>query len=169
MSSNYDKINDLRRLDPKRWKEFDGPRFLGLQRDEDTWLKEFFRIQLSPNVPPEVQAMFETSRGAMVYSWFYYPLATLGMEHCYRTLELAVRLRVGDAKPRDTFEKNLKVLFQRGILATALETRWNAARSLRNMACHPTGLHLADPSQALGQLYTTAELIGYLYPAIEAN
>ncbi len=164
MASNYDKARALRRLDPNRWLEFDGPCFLGLQRDEKTWLREFAHVELSPTAPDEVHAMFETSRGAMVYSWFYYPLATLGLEHCFRTLELAVRLRVGDAKPKNTFETNLKLLFERGILAVPSKPRWDAARSLRNSACHPSGRDLTDPGHALSILHTTAELIGCLYP-----
>jgi hypothetical protein len=41
----------------------------------------------------------------------------------------------------------------------------DAARLLRNSACHPSGRHLTDPGQALGVLQTTAGLIDDLFPS----
>lgn len=164
MASIYDPVLVLRRVDPLRWKEFDGQKFLGLHRDEETWLREFMKIQLSPDIPAGIQSMFESSRGAMIYAWFYYPLATVGMEHCYRTLELAVKVRSGEKGTKKTFEKNLQWLHEAGVITEKDMIRWNAVRSLRNFACHPDGRRIADPGEALNQLRTAAELIAMLFP-----
>lgn len=169
MASIYDPVLVLRRVDPLKWKEFDGPKFLGLHRDEDTWLREFMKIQLPPDLPAEIQSMFESSRGAMIYSWFYYPLATLGIEHCYRTLELAVKIRAGKKGAKKTFEKNLQALLEADVITKEAIGRWDAARSLRNFACHPDGKRIADPGEALAQLRTAAELISTLFSSKHAE
>tara|TARA_R110002050_G_scaffold198386_4_gene333157 strand:+ start:602 stop:1111 length:510 start_codon:yes stop_codon:yes gene_type:complete len=164
MASTYDPKVDIRSVDPGRWLEFDGPKFLGLQRDEATWLKSFMAITLPAEVPREIRAMFETCRGTMIYSWFYYPLATLGLEHCFRMMELAVRLRAEDPDGKRSYKNNLKILFDRQVLSAEERQRWEAGRELRNMACHPNGRFLADPGQALSHLRLSAELIVSLLP-----
>ncbi len=163
MASIYDDNLQLRRIDPENWLKFDGPRLMGLQKDERTWLERFMGIELSESIPAEVQAMFETSRGAMIYSYFYYPPATPGMEHCYRTLELAVRIRANDPMGKQTYAKNIEKLGEDGVIDTDTEKRLTAARELRNMACHPNGRSLADPGMAFNQLRTTAELIDGIF------
>lgn len=164
MASIWDEERSLRRVDPANWLEFDGPQLFELQRDESTWVKFFTQVELPQGTPTEIHALFETARGAMVYSWFYYPLATLGMEHCFRVLELAVRIRAGDVKGKRSFEKNIERLIRDGVIPQAEKSRWDAGRSLRNAACHPNGKFLMDPGSALGTLHNTVELIGQLLP-----
>lgn len=107
--------------------------------------------------------MFEIARGSMMYSYFYYPLATLGMEHCFRILELAVRIKCNDEKGKRSYEKNIEKLEKTGDILQELATRLQAARSLRNGACHPDGKFLVDPGAALSQLFTTAEIVNQLF------
>lgn len=164
MASNYDPTTNIRRVDPSRWTEFDGPQFMKLQESEETWLRHFNEVELGVNAPVPVRKMFEACRGAMIYSFFYYPLATLGMDHSFRTLELAVRFAAGDPEGNKTYFKNIAHLAKTNQIPTEKVDRFHAARELRNFACHPNGNSLWDPGQALGQLHRTAELIDFLFP-----
>jgi hypothetical protein len=168
MASNYDSLTHIRKIAPDQWKDQDGPVIMKLQESEETWLRHFMAVELSPNVPFGVQRLFEECRGAMVYSWFYYPLASLGMAHCFRVLELAAKLRAEKMNPK-TFEGAIKSLVANGIIIPSDEQRWHAARKLRNSSSHPEGKTLNDPGQALSTLRTTQELIHVLYPKAETN
>lgn len=53
------------------------------------WLNDFIEPKLQESVPPDVQALFELARGAMVYGYFYYPLYYLGFLELARVAEAA--------------------------------------------------------------------------------
>jgi len=79
-----------KRLSRTNWLEADhhgGPD----QVDAEAWRDAFLAIRLDPRVPAQIAAMFEAARGCMIYGSFFAPLVTLGVEHCYRLLEAAVR------------------------------------------------------------------------------
>lgn len=162
MASDYEKETGIRSVNPTKWLEFDGPRIIGIQKNEETWLHHFTAVQLDSNIPASIRSMFETARGAMIYSYFYYPLATLGMEHCFRILELAVRVKANDEKGKFNYNGNIEKLKNAGEISHELADRLHAARSLRNGACHPDGKFLIDPGSALSQLRTTAEIVAEL-------
>jgi hypothetical protein len=46
-------------------------------------------IELGAHVPAAIREQFDTSRNALVYSWFAYEPATLSEQQCFATLEMA--------------------------------------------------------------------------------
>lgn len=165
MAARYDFSTSIRHFDGKHWLEPEDLRFLSFARTPESWVKAFSAPKLGPQVPTEIVAHFEAGRGAMVYSRFFYPLATLGLENLTRTMELAVHLRAknsgGEGK---NYEQDLRLLVKRGILPSAEEPAWQAGRKLRNTASHPRDRFLIDPGMALQHLHLTTERIHLLFP-----
>jgi len=82
----------FKRISVASWQEPDLPNtFFGYV--SDSWVEAHLKHQLGSQVPADLAALFEVARGAMIYSWFFYPLATLGTEQCSRVLEAGVRIR----------------------------------------------------------------------------
>lgn len=134
------------------------------------WVLFFFRPALNPSVPDNVKDLFEVARGAMICSWSFYPLATVGAEHCYRALEAAVRCRcqqegipVFQGKKPLSLNENVTALFKAAILSKHRD-RWDALRDLRNMASHPERQSLLDPGMAQNILMLVATFINELFP-----
>ncbi|MSU49000.1 MAG: hypothetical protein EXS37_07940 [Opitutus sp.] len=166
MAARYDTTTDVRHFDGSRWLETEELCFLGFAGTPESWVTTFSAPQLGPPVPTQVIAHFEAGRGAIVYSRFFYPLATLGLENLTRTMELAVRLRAkGSGGEGKTYKEDLKRLVKRGVLPATDEAAWQAGRELRNVASHPSGRFLIDPGMALHHLHLTAERIQFLFPA----
>jgi len=63
----------------------------------------------------------------MIYSWIFYPLATLGFEQLTRVAEFAIRerCRILTQTPGD-FAANLRVLVDAGMISATDEARWQA-------------------------------------------
>jgi hypothetical protein len=78
-------------------------------------------IELGPHVPVAIREQFDTARNAFVYSWFAYELATLAEQHCFATLEMALRQRHQPGAPPNTarspgLDKLLKLAVKEGWL-----------------------------------------------------
>jgi hypothetical protein len=78
-------------------------------------------IELGPHVPVAIREQFDTARNAFVYSWFAYELATLAEQHCFATLEMALRQRHQPHAPPNTtrspgLDKLLKLAVKEGWL-----------------------------------------------------
>jgi len=132
---------------------------------EDDWIKYFLAPRLdSATVPQKVIQVFEIARGALIYSWFFYPLATLGQEQCSRVAEFAVRERCHmiSQKP-GVFSENIQMLAALGIISTEDESRWQAVRNLRNRSSHPEKLTFTDPGDALTTVHSMVELINRIF------
>lgn len=144
-------------------------------RTDAQWAEFFLEPTLRPEVPVEIAKLLEVARAAMMQAWFYYPLATLGMEQCYRLLETGVRLRceaAGIATKvtakngrafNTTFKKNIEALKSRNIISQLHEPRWEAIRNLRNDSSHPGRRSIFDPGQAQGALLLLVECLNEMF------
>ena len=91
---------DMKVITKENWKEVDPiceqMLTLSLERGSafpmfpELWLDLILEPQLSENVPLELQSIFETARGCMVYGYFYYPLFSIGTEQLYKLIDAAV-------------------------------------------------------------------------------
>jgi hypothetical protein len=54
------------------------------------WPTEILAPQLGPNVPPQVQRLYEVARGVLAYGYCYHPLYLLGIEQVSRVAEAAI-------------------------------------------------------------------------------
>jgi hypothetical protein len=130
----------------------------------DQWIVRFLQPTLAPTVPLEVRRVFEIARGAMIYSWFFYPLATLGLEQCTRIAEFAVRERCQMLQnASDNFAQNLRALVSAGVISPEDEQSWQGLRFLRNDRSHLRNFMLTDPGEASGFMRVTVERINRLF------
>lgn len=143
--------------------------------DAEAWRDAFLAIRLDPRVPAEIAAMFEAARGCMIYGSFFAPLVTLGVEHCYRLLEAAVRVRcaqlglpvafrdrLGKDRPL-SFQHNLRQLVGREIVSDADAALWRQAGELRDWAALPERHAAVGPDHAITALTRAAGLLGRLF------
>lgn len=61
-------------------------------KTEDDWVEFFSGPKLNGKVPEEIAKLLEVARGAMIFSWYFYPLATLGTEQCFRLYDTGTRI-----------------------------------------------------------------------------
>jgi len=132
---------------------------------KEDWISGFLEPRLDETVvPQQVIKVFEIARAAMIYSWFFYPLATLGVEQCTRIGEFAIREYCrANQQQLGNFSKNIEKLAIAGFITAEDKFRWHAIRKLRNDRSHLEGLMLLDDRQALDYLRTTVELINGLF------
>lgn len=143
--------------------------------DAEAWRDAFLAIRLDPRVPAEIAAMFEAARGCMIYGSFFAPLVTLGVEHCYRLLEAAVRARCsqlglpvafrdrqGKERPL-SFQHNLRQLIGREAISETDATLWRQAGELRDWAALPEHHGAVGPDHAITALTRAAGLLGRLF------
>jgi hypothetical protein len=144
-------------------------------KTNDDWLAFFSSPILSSNVPENLVKLFEVARGAMIYSWYFYPLATLGAEQCFRLLDTGTRIRckqVGlpikvknkKGKEIDTrFAENVESLMKKGIISKTDKAHWDASRALRNFSSHPNRQTIFDPGQAQNILKLAGDFLNTLF------
>jgi hypothetical protein len=133
-------------------------------KTDERWIKFFLEPEVGANVPLKVAELLEVARGAMIYSLFFNPLATIGTDQCYRVLETAVRMRceqVGIKLGR--FEKNIDSLVNRKIISPISKPRWHAIRHLRNSSSHPERQWIVDPGQARRTLAIVVDCLEELF------
>jgi hypothetical protein len=145
-------------------------------KTESQWAEFFLGPTLGPQVPKEISRLFEVARSAMMQSWFYYPLATLGMEQCFRLMETGARLRCEAAgiattkvsksgKQIDTtFKEKIEAMRLQKIISDAHAQKWEAIRALRNFSSHPSRRSIFDPGQAQGTLVLLVETLKEMFP-----
>jgi hypothetical protein len=163
---SYDQFLQFNRITRENWLAPDRKNYMPFGIAKEQWIEVFLEPRLDAAVPQDVIKVFEIARGAMIYSWFFYPLATLGLEQCTRVAEFAVweRCRMLPQEP-GTFAANIATLTAAGVVSGQDEPRWQAVRRLRNARSHLKNFMLLDPVQAAGWLQTTVELINALFPA----
>jgi hypothetical protein len=132
----------------------------------EEYLQHILRPKLHASVPPDVQALFEVARGAMVYGYFFYPLYTLAAEQLFRVVEATLAYKckaLGAPELRRTFEKSIEWLVEEGVISRPESARWHAARQLRNAASHPERQMILTPGNAIGILEIVADDINSLF------
>lgn len=151
------------------------PRIQYFVRSAENWVRRCQMTCLAPEVPTDVAELLEVARGAIIYGWFYYPLLTLGVEQCFRTLETAARTRakqLGIPTERlhrkrgpvpEKFAHLVGHLHQAGAIHSDDLLRWDAGRDLRNSVSHPGQQMIFMPGQVVSLLDDTIELISRLF------
>ncbi|TEU15931.1 MAG: DUF4145 domain-containing protein [Anaerolineales bacterium] len=132
----------------------------------DEYLRDILRPKLLESVPTDVQALFEVARGAMAYSYFFYPLYTLAAEQLFRVAEAALAHKcnaLAAPKSRDSFKKRISWLVEEGVIPGSEFVRWDAVRELRNIASHPERQSIFTPGNAIGFLEGIAVQINSLF------
>ena len=133
---------------------------------DDDYLNLVLKPKLLEPVPTEVQALYEVARGAMVYGYFYYPLYTLAAEQLFRVAESAIVHKckaLGSPRSKDTLKKKIEWLIDQGNIPRSEFDRWEAIRSLRNVASHPDRQSIFTPGNALMFLEGIAKQINSLF------
>jgi hypothetical protein len=161
----YDTFLSFSRITPENWLAPDRKDYMPFGIGRDDWIKYFLEPRLDvATVPQKVIQVFEIARGALIYSWFFYPLATLGMEQCARVAEFAIRERcLAISQEQGIFFENIRTLAVAGIISAEDESRWQAVRNLRNNSSHPERLTFTDPGQALTLVHSMVELINRIF------
>ncbi|MAK81336.1 hypothetical protein [Phenylobacterium sp.] len=139
----------------------DGTAPLTLEEQHD-WVAS---IQLPAQVPAEVVRSFDTARNAFLYAWFSYDLSALAEGQAFRTVELALRLRLGArAHPKDTFAPLMEKAVADGFLKELAGGPPLALglRMMRNDRAHPSSTVLS-PALTLQTLELCAAVISQLY------
>jgi len=126
------------------------------------WRDRLLSLKLASQVPAEVAHLYDTARGCLVYGPFFAPLVSVGVEQCYRALELALRVRGGDAGLAVTvqdkqgkahalsYAHNLRQLADQGLITPEDAPLWKQAGELRDWAAQPgQGLGLEHGAIAL--------------------
>jgi hypothetical protein len=174
----------IKQITPTNWQHPDPSTTLLLQmtavaKTNDQWVKVFLGPTLNTKVPGELAKLLEVARGAMIYGWHFTPLSTLGSEQCWRIMEAGARLRCGQVgiptvrtiktgKPKGqtkdtTYGENIAALVNQGEIQASDQSRWNAARNLRNSASHPERQMILDSWQALGVLENCVDFLNNLF------
>jgi len=161
---DYDPFLEFSRITPENWLLPDRKDYVPFGVAKEEWVAPFREPRLDTSVPRDVVRVFEIVRGCMIYSWYFYPLATLGLDQCTRVAEFATRERCRILQQESgNFAVNLRTLATSGVISAAEEQRWQTVRTLRNDRSHLKGYLLVDPGQAVDFLRTTAELVNGLF------
>jgi len=175
---------DIKRITAANWQHPDKTTMLLLEmtavaKTTKQWVEAFLRPTLNPTAPKEIAKLLEVARGAMIYGWYFYPLSTLGAEQCWRVMEAGVRVRCqqvgistvktvkkgklkGQVK-ENSFGENIEALVRRGKISVPDQSRWKAAKDLRNSASHPERQTIWDSWQALGILHNCVDFLNDLF------
>lgn len=169
-NKSYDSAMGFSRITQQSWLAPDRDNYMPFGLTQEQWVDLFLKPQLDSSVPLDVLKVFEVARGAMIYSWFFYPLATLGLEQCTRVAEFAVweRCKSLPDKPR-RFVDNLKTLTEAGVISQEDEPRWQAVRTLRNDRSHLKKFMLTDPGEVSIHLRNIVELINELFSTVNPH
>jgi hypothetical protein len=161
---SYDEALRFSKITAENWLMPDQKYYALLGAGEEDWIKPFLRPQLEATVPLDVIRAFEIARGCLIYSWFFYPLATVSLEQCTRVCEFAARERCRLLQQKsERFADSLDTLIAAGLISGDDAARWQEIRRLQNDRSHLEGLILSDLGEAFKILSTTAELINLLF------
>jgi hypothetical protein len=131
------------------------------------YFERILEPQLNDNVPIEIRSLFEVARGAMVYSYYFYPLYTLAADQLSRVGETALFHKSkehGYTKKNPTFLSMIKFLKEKGVFDDEKEKRWEFFRGFRNIASHRRNQSIYPPSATIGALEMYAKEINSLFP-----
>jgi hypothetical protein len=161
---NYDEFLQFSRVTEQNWLAPDRKNYVPFGVTKEQWIAPFLEPRLETFVPRNVIRAFEVARACMIYSWYFYPLATLGLEQVFRVGKFAVRERSRLLQPKiDNFEEELKVLVAGKIISPTDERRWLAVGGLTGDRAFLAGATLCDPGQAINTLQSIADLINDLF------
>jgi hypothetical protein len=130
------------------------------------WARAFLAVDLRQHVPDEIRGLYRVAQGCMLYGWFFYPLFRLGEEQLHRVAEAAVKARyvqLGGPQRDPTFKAATDYLVTRDVIPAADLDRWDAIRTLRNMASHPRTQVVMTPGPVLAMLKASAHDINRLF------
>jgi hypothetical protein len=130
------------------------------------YLNRILKLTLDDTVPIEIHRLFEVARGAMIYSYFFYPLYTLAIDQLSRVGEAALYHKtksMGMSKKDPTFSEMINFLKVKGIFNEDKERKWNFFRDYRNFSSHRNNQSLYPPAAALGGLEQYVKEINDLF------
>jgi hypothetical protein len=166
--ATYDEFLQFSRVTEKNWLSPDRENYMPLGVTQGEWIAPFLEPRLESNVPREVIRAFEVARGCMIYSWFFYPLASLGLEQLTRVGVFAVSERARQLQGESLeFEASLLALVSAKMISAGDEPRWKALASLSSSRL--AGNTIYDPGQAVTTLGTITDLINALFSAQESD
>ena len=118
---------------------------------DDERIEDFLMVELSPEVPIDVQRQFEVARGAMLYGCFFYPLFSLGADQLMKVAESAVTHKCvvhGLTKKTARYEIKLRKLRDSNYLTANEHNDWENLRKLRNELTHSKMQNIFPPFEA---------------------
>jgi len=128
--------------------------------------ERFLSIELSSQVPAEIQTLYRTARGVLPYGYFFYPLYVVGWGELSRAAEAAVARRyrdLGGPAKLGTFAKRLGWLHENAHLTDKEMFIWETIRRDRNETAHPTYQMVQPPSDLVRDLRVVAHCISCLF------
>lgn len=134
------------------------------------WLTLINQIQMPSTVPAGVAKLFNTAKGAFVYGWCYYPLMSLGAEHCFKVCEAAIRHKYRELggppgrKRHVPLTQQILWLEKKGLFSPEQTSCWEATVLLRNHASHPDYQAILGLAQVANQMEFTVEMVTALFP-----
>lgn len=134
--------------------------------DAENRLREILEPTLDENAPEDVRRLFEVARATLAYGWFFYPLYTLASEQLYRVADAATvhKCRGMKApKSRNTFDKRLNWLVEKGAILKSDKFDWDTARMGRNLGSHAESQTIVPPGSAMHSLRNIAEKMNKLF------
>ena len=69
----------------------------------EDWVRAIMKPKLSKKVPLEIRKLYEVTRGAMVYGYYFYPLYTLAGQQLFRIVDSACLLKCQELNPDKKF------------------------------------------------------------------
>jgi hypothetical protein len=129
------------------------------------FIQDLIVMDLHDTVPLQVRKLYETARGALVYSVTFYPLLTLGSEQMLRVIDSATSHKCEQMKAPEIgkFFQRIEWLRKHKAIPASEESRWKVAVELRNRASHPTDQMIFNLPMALDVLDLTVELVNSLF------
>jgi hypothetical protein len=119
-------------------------------------------IVLAPKVPEPARLAFDRARNAFLYAWFSYDLGALAEAQALFTVELALRLRLGErAHKTDSISNLIEKAIADGIVGDNAPGTPGLAltfRMMRNEWAHGS-THIHTPAMTLQLLDACADLI----------
>lgn len=125
------------------------------------WHPAVDELALCAAVPNEVTIQFDTARNLLLYSWYVYRFVPVAELQAHRTVEMALRVRLGfDPYGGPGLSKLLKQAAKVGLVKNELGAE--ALRQLRNNLAHG-GSTLSTPGMAVVTLRACRDLINGLF------
>jgi hypothetical protein len=180
LDPDLDPVLRFKRLTPNNWLRPDATlaHFVQLTAagavpiSAQDWAERFLAVELDARVPLEVRQLFAVARAVFVYGAFFYPLYGLGQERLFTVADAAVlhsyRANGGQRSAKGEWPRyvdRLRALGAAGLLDPLSLERWQALRTLRNLAAHADRQTIVMPGQAFGMLETVGRDIDSLFAA----
>jgi hypothetical protein len=161
---DYDEFLQFSRVTAENWMSPDRKNYIPIDVTREQWIALFMEPRLDANVSRKVIRAFEVARACMIYSWFFYPLAALGLEQLLRVGKLAVHECCCELeKNSENLDAELKALADAKIITSFDEVRWQALGRLTDDRAFLAGATLFDGIQAVSTLRLLTNLINGLF------